>query len=111
LQLERQKNRIIISYVIIAFVLGLLLFLYFHLTSKGKKEKNDAIFNSEIRISTKLHNKITNDVYQTIAIAETKNLEKEDNKEKLLNNLDTIYFKTGIFQRKTGTSQQIKITH
>lgn len=94
LQLERQKNRIIISYVIIAFVLGLILFLYFHLTSKGKKEKNDAIFSSEIRISKKLHDELANDVYQTIAFAETKNLEKENNKEILLNNLDTIYFRT-----------------
>ena len=94
LQLERQKNRIIISYVIIAFVLGLILFLYFHLTSKSKKEKNDAIFSSEIRISKKLHDELANDVYQTIAFAETKDLEKGDNKEKLLNNLDTIYFRT-----------------
>lgn len=94
LQLERQKNRIIISYVIITFVSGLILFLYFHLTSKGKKEKNAAIFSSEIRISKKLHDELANDVYQTIAFAETKDLEKHENKEKLLNNLDTIYFRT-----------------
>ena len=94
LQLERQKNRTIISYVIITFVLGLILFLYFHLTSKGEKEKNVAIFNSEIRISKKLHDELANDVYQTIAFAETKDLEKNKNKEKLLNNLDTIYFRT-----------------
>lgn len=94
IQLERQKNRIIISYLIIAFVLVLILFLYFYLTSKGKKEKNDAIFSSEIRISKKLHDELANDVYQTIAFAETKNLEKDENKEKLLNSLDTIYFRT-----------------
>ena len=94
LQLERQKNRIIVSYVVITFVLGLVLFLYFHLTTKGKKEKNDAIFSSEIRISKKLHDELANDVYQTIAFAETKDLEKDDNKETLLNNLDTIYFRT-----------------
>ncbi|OXA77375.1 hypothetical protein B0A65_17060 [Flavobacterium frigidimaris] len=94
LQLERQKSRIIISYVIIAFVLGLILFLYFHLTLKGEKEKNDAIFSSEIRISKKLHDELANDVYQTIAFAETKDLENDENKEKLLNNLDNIYFRT-----------------
>ena len=94
IQLERQKNRIIVSYLVIAFVLILILFLYFYLTSKGKKEKNDAIFSSEIRISKKLHDELANDVYQTIAFAETKDLEDDENKEKLLNNLDTIYFKT-----------------
>ena len=93
-QLERQKNRIIISYLIIAIVLGLIMFLYFYLTSKGKKEKNDAIFSSEIRISKKLHDELANDVYQTIAFVESKDLERNENKEKLLNNLDTIYFRT-----------------
>ena len=94
IQLERQKNRVIIAYLIIAFVLGLILFLYFYLTSRGKKEKNDAIFSSEIRISKKLHDELANDVYQTIAFAETKDLEKDENKEQLLNNLDNIYFRT-----------------
>ena len=94
LQIERQKSKIIISYVILVFVLSFLLFLSFYLTSKGKKEKTDAILKSEIRISKKLHDELANDVYQTIAFAETKDLEKEDNKEKLLNNLDSIYFRT-----------------
>jgi len=94
LQLERQKNRIIISYVVIAFVTGLILFLYFHLTSKSEKEKNDAVFKSEIRISKKLHDELANDVYQTITFAATKDLEEEENKELLLNNLDTIYSRT-----------------
>lgn len=94
LQLERQKNRIIISYVVIVFVAAIILFLYFHLTSKSKKEKNEAILTSEIRISKKLHDELANDVYQTIAFAETKNLENNENKEQLLNNLDTIYYRT-----------------
>jgi tetratricopeptide (TPR) repeat protein len=94
LQLERQKNRIIISYVVIVFVVSLILFLYFHLTSKSKKEKNEAILTSEIRISKKLHDELANDVYQTIAFAETENLENDQNREQLLNNLDTIYFRT-----------------
>lgn len=94
IQLERQKNRNIISYLIIVLVLGVILFLFFYLTSKGKKEKNNAIFSSEIRISKKLHDELANDVYQTIAFAETKDLEKDENKEQLLSSLDTIYFRT-----------------
>jgi signal transduction histidine kinase len=94
LQLERQKNRNIFSYIIIAFSLLLILALYFYLTSKGKKEKIEATYKSETRISKKLHDELANDIYQTMAFAENKNLSLADNKEQLLKNLDTIYSRT-----------------
>ncbi|MDR7373003.1 tetratricopeptide repeat protein [Flavobacterium aquidurense] len=94
LQIERQKNRTIISYVIIIFISTLILFLYFYLIAKGEKEKNDAILKSEMRISKKLHDELTHDVFETIAFIKTNDLEKNENKEKFLNKLDTIYFKT-----------------
>ena len=94
LQLERQKNRTIISYVVIVFVSVLILFLYFYLVAKGEKEKNDAVLKSEIRISKKLDNELASDVFKTIAFAKTNDLENIENKEHLLNNLDIIYYKT-----------------
>lgn len=103
IQLERQKKRIIISYLIIAFVSGLFLFLYFYLTSKGKREKNYAIFSSEIRISKKLHDELANEVHQTIAFVESEDVERDENKEKLLNNLDTIYFRTRNISKENST--------
>ncbi len=93
LQLERQKKRIIISYIIIVFILGLVTFLYFHLKEKVKKEKDDAIFKSELRISKKLHDELANDVYQTMAFAENRDLKLNENKEHLLNNLENIYLR------------------
>lgn len=94
LELERQKNRNILSYIIIAFILGFIIFLYFHLKSKVRKEKSNATFESEIRISKKLSDELTNDIYQTLRFAEDINLGKVENKEKLLNNLDSIYSRT-----------------
>lgn len=94
LQLERQKNRNIISYVIIFFTTSLSLSLYFYLTSKGRKEKDAAMFESEIRISKKLHDELANDVYNTLLFTEFTDLRQEENKEHLLNNLDTIYART-----------------
>ena len=94
LQLERQKNRNIISYIIIAFSLLLILALYFYLTSKGKKEKIEATYKSETRISKKLHDELANDIYHTMAFAENKNLSIAENKEQLLKNLDVIYSRT-----------------
>lgn len=94
LQLERQRNRNFISYLIIGFSLVLLLILYYYLTIKGRRDKNDATYSSEIRIAKKLHDELANDVYHTMAFAENTNLALAENKEQLLNNLDTIYSRT-----------------
>lgn len=94
LQLEREKKRNIISYIIIFFTTLFSLFLYCHLTLKWRKEKNNAIFESQIRISNKLRDELVNDVYKTLYFTKNIDLEQHDNKEQLLNNLDNIYSKT-----------------
>jgi signal transduction histidine kinase len=94
LQLQKQKNRSFISYTIISLTFTILLFLYFYLTSKRKKENFKAIYESESRIAKKLHNELTNDVYQTLTLAKAKDLQQKENKEILLLHLDQIYSKT-----------------
>nr|WP_294788553.1 ATP-binding protein [uncultured Flavobacterium sp.] len=94
LKLEKQKNRNIISYIIIALSLCLILILYYYLTSKANREKIEAAYNSETRISKKLHDELANDIYHTMAFVENKNLSLNENREHLLNNLDTIYSRT-----------------
>lgn len=94
LQIERQKNRNIFSYIIIILSLILTLVIYYYLTSKGKKEKIEATYKSETRISKKLHDELANDIYHTMAFAETKNLSIIENKEQLVQNLSTIYSRT-----------------
>ncbi|TDW47427.1 histidine kinase/DNA gyrase B/HSP90-like ATPase [Flavobacterium sp. 270] len=94
LKLEKQKNKNIVSYIIIILSLFLVIILYFYLTSKANKEKIEAAYNSETRISKKLHDELANDIYHTMAFAENKNLSLEENKEQLLNNLDVIYSRT-----------------
>lgn len=94
LQLERQKKRNIISYIIIVFILGFITFFYFHLKSKEKKETNEVIYQSEMRISKKLHDELANDVYETLQFVTHKDLELDTNKEQLLNNLEIMYSRT-----------------
>lgn len=94
LKAERENNRNIISYITIVVILGGIIFLYFHLKSKGKREKKQAIFESEIRISNQLRNELTKAVYNTLIFAQNEDLEEDNFKEKLLNNLDLIYSKT-----------------
>jgi signal transduction histidine kinase len=94
LQLERQKNRNIISYIVIILSLSLILVLYFYLTSRGNREKIEATYKSETRIAKKLHDELANDIYHTMAFVENKNLSIFENKEQLLLNLDAIYSRT-----------------
>ncbi|WKL50398.1 ATP-binding protein [Flavobacterium pectinovorum] len=94
LQLERQKKRNLVSYIIILCTTGLSLLLYFYLTLKGRKEKNNEILKSEMRISKKLHDELANDVYETLSFAQRKDLEHLENKEHFINNLDILYSKT-----------------
>jgi len=102
IQIERQKNRNIISYVIIVFAIGLTIFLTIYLFLKRKKEKNIAVLESERRISKKLHDELANDVYETLAYAKNTDLEIEANKENFLINLDAIYARTRNISRENS---------
>jgi signal transduction histidine kinase len=102
LQLEQEKNRSLTSYIIIVLVLGFLLFLYYYLTTKGKREKAEAVYESETRISKKLHDELANDVYQTMAFVETQDLQNPIKKENLLGNLDKIYARTRNISRENS---------
>jgi tetratricopeptide (TPR) repeat protein len=89
---QRNKSQFITFISIIGLVLTF--FLFYFLKGKNKKEKIQTSYNTEIRIAKKLHDELANDVYQTIAFAETQDLSSVNNKETLLNNLDTIYSRT-----------------
>ena len=114
LALEQEKIRnyllcfVILLGVILAFI------LYFYLKDKNKKEKQAAIYESEIRISKKLHDELANDVYQTIAFAETQDLQNAIQKETLLDSLDKIYSRTRNISREnspipTGETYEIEL--
>lgn len=94
LQIEKQKNRNTISYIIIALSLSLITVLYFYLTLRGNKEKIEATYNSETRMAKKLHDELANDIYHTMAFAESRNLALAENRVLLINNLEAIYSRT-----------------
>lgn len=94
LQIAKQESRNIVSYVIIIFASCLIVFLYFFLTVRANRQKIEATYQSEIRISKKLHDELANDIYHTMAFAENRNLSSEENRNHLLNSLDNIYSRT-----------------
>ena len=98
LELEQQKNNNLLMYFIIIVLFGItaliIAFITAFLKIKNKKEKIKATYDTETRISKQLHDELANDVYHTMAFAETQDLATENNKEILLNNLDNIYSRT-----------------
>ncbi len=103
LQLEQQKNRNQLLYFAVGIVILISIFISNFLVAKSKREKIQTSYNTEIRIAKKLHDELANDVYHTMAFAETHDLSNSQNKEKLLNNLDTIYSRTRNISKENST--------
>lgn len=94
LLLEKQKNSTLLMYFVILFLLGLTVVIINFLNSKSKKEKVRVSYDTETRISKKLHDELANDVYHAMTFAETQDLSTINNKEMLLKDLDNIYSRT-----------------
>jgi signal transduction histidine kinase len=103
LLLEQQKNRNILLYLAVGIIIMISVFVTNLLLTKNKREKIKAAYNTEIRIAKKLHDELANDVYHTMAFAETQDLSTSQNKEILLTNLDTIYSRTRNISRENST--------
>lgn len=78
-----------IALLILSFAVFVL--LYRLTLQRNKRKVLETQYNTETKIAKRLHDELANDVHNTIAFAETQNLENELNKETLLENLDTIY--------------------
>lgn len=94
LQLAKQENSNIISYIVIIFASALIVFIYFFLTSRANRQKIEATYQSETRISKKLHDELANDIYHTMAFVENRNISTQENKKHLLKRLEDIYSRT-----------------
>lgn len=93
-QAVQQKKNNTVLYLIVGIITAIGIVITYLLLAKNKREKIKATYATEIRISKKLHDELANDVYQTMAFAETQDLSTTRNKEILLSNLDTIYSRT-----------------
>ncbi|SDX86863.1 tetratricopeptide repeat-containing sensor histidine kinase [Flavobacterium degerlachei] len=94
LLLEKEKNSTLLMYFVILFLLGITALIINFLNNKSKKEKVRVSYDTETRISKKLHDELANDVYHAMTFAETQDLSTKYNKETLLRDLDNIYSRT-----------------
>ena len=77
--------------VLLILSVAVFILLYRLTILKNKSKILETQYTTETKIAKRLHDELANDVHNTIAFAETQNLENEQNKETLLENLDTIY--------------------
>ncbi|MFE3869461.1 ATP-binding protein [Flavobacterium sp. LS2P90] len=103
LQQEQQHNKNLLLYFVVGIIITMSIVVGNFLVAKNKREKIKSSYNTEIRIAKKLHDELANDVYQTMAFAETQDLSTSQNKEILLTNLDTIYSRTRNISKENNT--------
>lgn len=101
-QQKQQVHRDQFVYFALVILILLSVIIANYLAAKNKREKIKASYNTETRISKKLHDELANDVYQTMAFAETQDLSTTQNKEILISSLDTIYTRTRNISRENS---------
>lgn len=89
LQNEREKKVKLIYLFSTLMVLFGSIFFYFILKSKHKKDKLQQVFNTESRISKKVHDEVANDVYQVMT-----KLQSDKASEEVIDSIEQIYIKT-----------------
>ena len=94
LLLETEKIQKYLLYFILSIVLVSIIALINYFKNKNIRERIQAAYSTETRISKKLHDELANDVFYTMTFAETQDLQNPEKKETLLNNLDLIYART-----------------
>ncbi|MFE3872665.1 ATP-binding protein [Flavobacterium sp. ZS1P70] len=94
LQQEQQQNKNVFLYLVVAVIITMSIVVGNFLVVKNKREKIKSAYTTEIRIAKKLHDELANDVFHTMAFAETQDLSTNANKDILLSHLDTIYSRT-----------------
>lgn len=99
LELEKEKNRNIITGVSgSSIVLGLLIFGYYR-KQKHKQEKLQEVYKTETRIAKKIHDEVANDVYNIM----NKIQYTTDDATKILDDLDKVYLQTRNISHENNT--------
>jgi len=91
LSLQKAKYLRIVFVIIFFFLVILIAILIRYYKNKNKAIEFKSSYDTETRISKKIHDELANDVFQVIAFAESQPLTTENTKENLLQKLDDIY--------------------
>lgn len=84
---RKSENFILILLLILVVLILMTFFIYQKIKRRHKIEKVKTIHNTEVRISTKVHDELANDIHYLLAQLET----SDPDKEAVLDRLDIIY--------------------
>jgi len=102
-ELEKEKQKRL-KFVYLAGIILILIsaaFLYFLLKAKHKKEKLQQVFNTEARISKKVHDEVANDVYKVMTKLQSN--DSSISNDFVLDDLESIYTKTRDISRENNS--------
>lgn len=102
-QAQKIQKRNITIVLTIATMTLIGFFIIRKIRLNSKKEKVNAAYSTEVRLSQKLHDELANDLFQTIAFADAQDLSTKENKETLIANLDIIYNQTRNISRENNS--------
>ena len=102
LELETQKNQKYLLFFGFFTLLGGIVLIVNYYKSKTKRERLEASYSTETRISKELHDELANDVFYAMTFAGTQDLQNPIKKETLIDNLDKIYVRTRNFSRENS---------
>ena len=99
---EKEKEEKIIYIILFIASVVVSILLYFLFRNKNKRKLQKATYQTETRISKKLHDELANDVFNTLTFAETQDLLNPEKKEFLMEKLDGIYDRIRDFSRENS---------
>ena len=99
---ENQKKQKQLYFILFLFTTVIAIFIFFLIRSKNKRKLLKETYNTEIRISKRIHDELANDVYNTMTFAETQDLQNTEKRETLIDNLDAIYSRTRDISRENS---------
>lgn len=91
---EKQKTQKQLYLLLFLFASTIFLVIFFTIRSRSRRKLRNISYETETRISKRLHDELANDVFNTLTYAETQDLQDNAKKEQLLENLDAIYTRT-----------------
>ncbi|WP_183075512.1 tetratricopeptide repeat-containing sensor histidine kinase [Gillisia mitskevichiae] len=96
IEAQQQRDRIIIISLIAAVITLIAAFLLYYFKQRHKKDKIREVYNTETRISKKIHDELANDIYNVMG-----RLEPLANTE-VLDSLENIYTRTRDISRENN---------
>lgn len=97
-----QKNQKILFLLLFIFGTISAIIGYFFFKKKNKLKLHQSVYDTETRLSKKLHDELANDVFQTLTFVENKNLDNKQDKNMLLDYLEKIYQQTRNISRNNS---------